>query len=196
VPLTEQLSNVMTATWHRGSQWAVDHLNLYRSEVQRLVDQGTAVCCDERVRLLWGGNGLWFNTAFYRAFEAKYGAVFVWSMYTNFFSDGYRKYFSDDPLRALAARHVTMNELLHLPPWMSDWIIHQARAFGAHGAVMLVPIGDRLAAYGNKFATLALERAGIPVLQLSASAVDARLWDNDKMTCLVEEFIEQRILNK
>jgi len=196
VPLTEQLSNVMTATWHRGSQWAVDHLNLYRSEVQRLVNHGTAVCRDERVRLLWGGNGLWFNTSFYRAFEAKYGAVFVWSMYTNFFSDGYRKYFSDDPLRALAARHVTMNELLHLPPWMSDWIIDQARAFGAHGAVMLVPIGDRLAAYGNKFASLALERAGIPVLQLSASAVDASLWDNDEMTRLVEEFIEQRILKK
>ena len=89
-----------------------------------------------------------------------------------------------------------MNELLHLPPWMSDWIIHQARDFGAHGAVMLVPIGDRLAAYGNKFASLALERAGIPVLQLSASAVDARLWDHDKMTRLVEEFIEQRILKK
>jgi benzoyl-CoA reductase subunit B len=196
VPLTEQLTNVMAATWHRGSQWSVDHLNLYRSEVQRLIDQGAAVCRDERVRLLWGGNGLWFNTAFYRAFEAKHGAVFVWSMYTNFFSDGYRKYFSDDPLRALAARHVTMNELLHAPPWMADWIIHQARAFGAHGAVMLVPIGDRLAAYGSKFASLALERAGIPVLQLSASAVDARLWDNDKMTRLVEEFIEQRILKK
>jgi hypothetical protein len=194
VPMTEQLNNVMAATWHRGSQWAIDHLKLYRSEVQDLIKRGASSCPNERIRLLWGGNGLWFNTAFYRAFEEKYGAVFVWTMYTNFFSDGYRKYFTDDPLRALAARHLTMNEQLHLPPWMADWIIEQARLFGADGAVLMVPKGDRLSAYGNKFAKKALERAGVPVLEINASAVDARLWDNDKMTRLVEDFIEQRIL--
>lgn len=194
VPLTDQLNNVMAATWHRGSQWAVDHLSQYRDEVKQRVDEGFGFCPNERVRLLWVGNGLWFNTGFYRAFEESHGAIFVWSMYTNFFSDGYRKYFKDDPLRALAARHVTMNELLHLPPWMSDWIIHQAQAFGAQGAVMLTPIGDRLSAYGNLLTKKALERAGIPVLQIVASAVDARLWDNEKMTRLVQDFIEQRVV--
>ena len=86
-----------------------------------------------------------------------------------------------------------MNEQLHLPPWMSGWILQQARDFGADGAVMLVPIGDRLSAYGTKLAALALEEAGLPVLCLEASMVDARLWDDDKMKRLVSDFIESRI---
>ncbi|MGH6989062.1 MAG: 2-hydroxyacyl-CoA dehydratase [Stellaceae bacterium] len=193
VPLTEQLNNVMAATWSRGSQWAIDHLRAYRDEVAERVRLGIGAAPKERYRLLWLNNGLWFNTGFYRAFEESHGAVFVWSMYTNFFSDGYRKYFTDDPLRALAARHISMNEQLHLPPWMADWIIQQARDFGAHGAVLLVPEADRMSAYGTRFAKLALEKAGLPVLELKASIVDARLWDDQRMKKLVADFIETEL---
>jgi benzoyl-CoA reductase subunit B len=193
VSLPEQLTNVMAATWHRGSEWAIAHMRAYVDELRARVERGQGVCRDERVRLLWLNNGLWHDTGFYRAFEESHGAVFVWSMYTNFLADGYRKGFTDDPLRALAARHVSMNEQLHLPPWMADWIVHQARDFGAHGAVMLVPIGDRLSGFGTKLATAALERAGIPVLELRASMVDARGWDAPAMTRRVADFIETRI---
>jgi hypothetical protein len=193
VSLPEQLTNVMAATWHRGSQWAIDHMRSYLDELKDRVAGGTGVCADERVRLLWLNNGLWHDTGFYRAFEASHGAVFVWSMYTNFLADGYRKAIHGDPMRALAARHISMNEQLHLPPWMADWIVHQARDFGAHGAVMLVPVGDRLSAYGTKLAIMALERAGIPVLEIRASMVDARSWDRARMTATVADFIETRI---
>lgn len=196
VPLTEQLSNVMAPTWDRGSVWSVEHLRAYRDEVRARVDAGVAACPHEKYRLLWVGNGLWFNTKFYRAFEEKYGAVFVWSMYSNFLSDGYRRYFGDAPgqaLRALASRHISMNEQLHLPPWMADWIIEQARAYGAHGAVMLVPEHDRMASLGSRITRIALERAGIPVVELHANMVDARHWDDDRMRRTVEEFIETRL---
>lgn len=193
VPLAEQLTNVMACTWQRGSQWAIDHATAYRDEVRARADAGVGICENEKYRLLWLNNGLWFNTGFYRYFEQSHGAVFVWSMYSNFLSDGYRKYFTDDPLRALAARHISMNEQLHLPPWMADWIIQQARDFGAQGAVMLTPVNDRMASMGTKFCKLALEAAGIPVLELKASAVDARLWDDDANRRTVERFIEERI---
>ena len=193
VPLSEQLTNVMACTWARGSQWAIDHATAYRDEVKARADAGIGICKDERVRLLWLNNGLWFNTAFYRYFEESHGAVFVWSMYSNFLSDGYRKYFTDDPLRALAARHISMNEQLHLPGWMAEWIIKQARDYGAQGAVMLTPINDRMSSLGTKFCKLALEKAGIPVLEIRASAVDARLWDDDANRALVAKFIEERI---
>jgi hypothetical protein len=199
VPLTEQLSNVMAPTWDRGSEWSVNHLKAYRDEVRERIDAGTAACPNEKYRLLWVGNGLWFNTGFYRAFEEKYGAVFVWSMYSNFLSDGYRRYFGEAPgeaLRALASRHISMNEQLHLPPWMADWIIEQARIFGADGAVMLVPQNDRMASFGSRLTRMALEKAGIPVVELHANMVDARLWDNDRMIHDVEEFIETRLAQK
>jgi hypothetical protein len=194
VALPEQLTNIMAATWSRGSEWSVEHLRSYCEELERRVADGVAACPNERIRLLWVNNGLWFNTAFYRAFEEKYGAVFVWSMYSNFFSDGYRKYFSDDPLRALAARHISMNEQLHLPGWMADWIIQQARDYHADAAVMLIPIGDRMASLGTTLCAMALEKAGIPTLALTASMVDSRLWDNEAMIRRVEQFLEQRVV--
>ncbi|MGV3650233.1 MAG: 2-hydroxyacyl-CoA dehydratase [Devosia sp.] len=192
VALPDQLTNVMAATWNRGSQWAVDHMRSYVEEIRQRVDTGYGICGNEKVRLLWINTGLWFNTGFYRAFEESHGAVFVWSMYTNFFSDGYRKYFDDDPLRALAARSISMNEQLHLPPWMAGWILEQAEAFGAHGAVMLTPQGDRLSAYGTEICRTSLEKAGLPVLELSASMVDARLWDDAEMQRRVGAFIDTR----
>jgi hypothetical protein len=194
IALPEQLTNIMAATWSRGSQWSIDHLQSYCDELEARVAKGVAACPNERIRLLWVNNGLWFNTGFYRAFEEKYGAVFVWSMYSNFFSDGYRKYFDDDPLRALAARHISMNEQLHLPGWMSDWIIQQAKDYQADAAVMLVPIGDRMGSFGTKLCAMALEKAGIPTLSLTASMVDSRLWDNDAMIRRVEQFLEERIV--
>lgn len=195
VALPEQLTNIMAATWNRGSQWAVDHLRAYCEELEDRAAAGVAACPDERIRLLWVNNGLWFNTSFYRAFEEKYGAVFVWSMYSNFFSDGYRKYFDGDPLRALAARHISMNEQLHLPGWMSEWIIQQAADYQADAAVMLVPIGDRGASLGTKLCAMALEKAGIPTLTLTASMVDARLWDNGAMIAKVSRFLEDRVIS-
>ncbi|MEQ9813737.1 MAG: 2-hydroxyacyl-CoA dehydratase family protein [Azospirillaceae bacterium] len=193
VTLPDQLSNVMAATWNRGSAWSVEHLERYVAEIRDRVQAGTGVCPDERVRLLWLNTGLWFNTGFYRAFEESHGAVFVWSMYSNYLSDGYRKYFSDDPVRALAARSLSMNEQLHLPPWMAGWILEQARDFGAHGAVMLTPLGDRLSAYGTRACIETLERAGLPVLELHASMVDARLWDDAAMKARVGRFIDTRV---
>ncbi len=199
VSLPEQLTNIMAATWNRGGQWAVDHLTAYCDELEERVEQGYAICPGEKVRLLWVNNGLWFNTAFYRAFEERYGAVFVWSMYSNFLSDGYRKYFgpdapgNPDPLRALAARHISMNEQLHLPGWMAEWIIQQAKDYQCDGAVILVPIGDRMSSFGTKICEMALEKAGIPTLSLTASMVDSRLWDNDAMIAKVGGFIEERI---
>ena len=63
-----------------------------------------------------------------------------------------------------------------------------------HGAVMLVPIGDRLSAYGTRLASQALESAGLPALELHASMVDERLWDNAAIAARVEAFVEQRLL--
>jgi benzoyl-CoA reductase subunit B len=193
VPLPEQLSVVMAATWHRGSEWSIKLLERYRDEIAQRVNQNQGFCKNEGTRLLWLNNGLWFNTNFYRAFEESHGAVFVWSMYSDFLSAGYRKYFDGDPIRALAARHISMNEQLHLPGWMSEWIIDEAKAFGAHGAVMLVPSGDRLSAYGTRLTQIALEEAGLPVLALEANMVDSRLWDDSAMTAQVSQFLNTRV---
>ena len=97
VRMNEQITNVMAAQWLRGSDWAIQHANSFRDEVKSRVDAGVAAYPDERLRLMWVGAGLWHDTDFYMAFEEKYGAVFVWSMYLAFGPDGYIRYGLDDP---------------------------------------------------------------------------------------------------
>ena len=126
---------------------------------------------------MWVGAGLWHDMDFYTAFEAEYGAVFVWSMYLAFGPDGYIRYGLDDPLKALASRTVSMNEQLHNPPWANEWIVDQAKRHRIDAALVLTPLGTRPSATGNRFIELALERAGIPVLPVFADMVDARSWD-------------------
>ena len=89
VRMHEQMSNVMAAQWLRGGDWAISHARAFRDEVKQRVDAGVAACPSERLRLMWVGAGLWHDTDFYTAFEERYGAVFVWSMYLAFGPDGY-----------------------------------------------------------------------------------------------------------
>jgi benzoyl-CoA reductase subunit B len=193
VRMNEQVNNVMTAQWHRGSEWAVNHARAFRDEVQQRVKQGVAACPNERLRLMWVGAGLWHDPGFYTAFEDHYGAVFVWSMYLAFGPDGYVRYGLQDPLRALASRTVSMNEQLHNPPWANEWMVEQAKRHRIDGALLLMPSGSRPSATGTFFIQRALEEAGIPTLLVNADMVDGRNWDATAMRALGQRFIEERV---
>ena len=189
VRMHEQIANVMAAQWVRGSDWAVAHARAFRDEVRRRVDAGIAACPGERIRLMWVGAGLWHDTDFYTAFEQRFGAVFVWSMYLAFGPDGYIRYGLDDPLKALASRIVSMNEQLHNPPWANEWIVDQARRHRIDAALVLRPLGAKPSATGNLFIERALRQAGIPVLPVYADMVDSRGWDPAAMRQKVEQFL-------
>lgn len=194
VRMNEQVQNVMTAQWHRGSPWAVEHARRFRDEVRERVEQGVAAFAGERVRLMWIGAGLWHDASFYTAFEETHGAVFVWSMYLAFGPDGYIRYGLDDPMRALASRVVSMNEQLHNPPWANEWMVEQAKRHRIDAALLLIPLGTRPSASGSFFIEHALEQAGIPVLTLWADMVDSRLWDGEAMRARVGRFLEERVI--
>jgi len=191
VRMHEQIANVMAAQWVRGSDWAVSHARAFRDEVKARVNAGIASCPEERIRLMWVGAGLWHDTDFYTAFEQRFGAVFVWSMYLAFGPDGYIRYGLDDPLKALASRTVSMNEQLHNPPWANEWVVDQARRHRIDAALVLRPLGSKPSATGSLFIERALSEAGIPVLPIHADMVDARGWDPAAMRQKVEQFLER-----
>jgi benzoyl-CoA reductase subunit B len=193
VRMIEQVTNVMAAQWERGSDWAVQHARAFRDEVKQRVENRVAVFPGERLRLMWIGAGLWHDTDFYTAFEESHGAVFVWSMYLAFGSDGYIRYGLDDPMLALASRVVSMNEQLHNPPWANEWIVYQAKSHRINGALLLVPTGMPPATTGTFFIQRALEEAGIPTLLVWADMVDSRSWNGAEMRRLVAQFIETRL---
>lgn len=186
VRLSEQLSNVMTAQWHRGSDWALAHARRLRDEVRGRVEAGVAAYPGERVRLGWVGVGLWQDTDFYSAFEATHDAVFVRSMYLSIAPDGYIRY-GRDPLRSLAGRYASFNDTLHVAPWLPEWTVHDCRRHRCDG-VVIANLGSAV-----KFTEQALERAGIPALVLDLDAVDTRSWDREAAIASVGQFIETRV---
>ena len=190
VRMHEQIANVMAAQWVRGSEWAIGHARAFRDEVKARVEQGIAACPNERMRLMWVGAGLWHDTDFYTAFEERFGAVFVWSMYLAFGPDGYIRYGLEDPLKALASRTVSFNEQLHNPPWANEWIVDQAKRHRIDAALVLRPLGTRPSDTGNRFIERALEEAGIPVMPVFADMVDARSWDAAGVREKVAHFLE------
>ncbi|WP_238367436.1 2-hydroxyacyl-CoA dehydratase family protein [Mesobacterium pallidum] len=191
VRIGEQIPNVMIPQWHRGSDWAVAHAERFRDAVADRIAQGGAVVENERVRMMWIGAGLWFDTKFYTAFEEEFGAVFAWSMYLPFAADGYIRRSKGDYLRALAARVVTMNEQLHQAPWANEWLVKQARDYRIDLAVVLVPEADRPSGYCTNFITEDLRAAGVEVVEIHADMVDARKWDGPAAKSAVTDGIRK-----
>ncbi|MGN8818337.1 2-hydroxyacyl-CoA dehydratase subunit D [Oribacterium sp. HCP28S3_H8] len=197
VPVTvvDTINAVMQAQWQRGTQWAADHAESLYYEIKELADKGEAAVPNEKYRLMWIGRGIWHDFSFYQNFEKKYGAVFMWSMYLAMGADAYiRNHVADDPLRALAARYIGMEDFLHMPPWNSSWYVQQAKQNDIDGVVYMVPGNCMQAVEGSYFIKKALEEAGFPVLIFQADPVDPRKWNADTMTDLVDKFIEQQVI--
>lgn len=193
VRVEEQISNVMATQWHRGSEWALDHARKFRDEIRERVDKGISAFSGEKKRLMWVGAGLWHDMSFYSAFEESHGAVFVWSMYLPFGPDWYIRYGLDDPLRALASRVVTMNEVLHNPPYAPSWIVNEAIRNRIDAAVILLPKGNRPAAAGKLMIASALEKAGIPIHLIESDMVDGRQWNRENVHNNMKQFLEERL---
>lgn len=188
--LSEMIPNVMIPQWHRGSDWALSHARRFRDTVAGLVADGVAVCPGERVRMMWIGAGLWFDTGFYAAFEDQ-GAVFAWSMYLPFAADGYLRASHGDPLRALAARVIDLNEHLHQPPWAGAWHVKEALRHRIDLAVIIVPATDRPSGLGTRFIARALEEAGLAIVTIDADMVDPRAWNGARARQAVQSGIDR-----
>ncbi len=186
--IVDSIPAVMLPQWHRGTEWARDAARSFHEEVEGLVADGSAVCEDEQLRLMWVGRGLWFNLGFYQHFQREHGAVFVWSMYLAIAADGYLRY-GGPPLRALSARFAAFSDLIGMPGWADPWYVKEARSHRVDGVVHLVTPESR----SSYFVTQALEEAGIPVLEIDANNADARDWDEAAFVQSLSQFIETRV---
>ena len=187
VSVLDTINSVMLPQWHRGTAWAVDAARRFHDEVSEAVTDGRRVC-DERLRLMWIGRGLWYDLDLYRRFEERYGAVFCWSMYLAIAADGYVRH-GPDPMRALAARFAGFTDQLYLPGWAGPWYLKEARLHGVDGVVHLV--ADDVP--GAHLTTRTLEEAGIPVLEVHASNADPRSTEAASIGGRIEEFLVERL---
>jgi benzoyl-CoA reductase subunit B len=191
--IADQIPNVMIPQWHRGSDWAIQHARRFRDEVKERVERGIGASERERIRMMWIGAGVWHDPGFFNALEERHGAVFVWSMYLPFAGPQYLRDDLGDPLRALASRICAMNEVLHLPPWMNEWMASEAKRSSIDAAVILAPAHHRLSVSGTKMTRRTLESAGVPTLEIEADMVDGQGWERERMVNYVSEFLQARV---
>ena len=160
IGVVDQMPATMVPQWHRGTPWARDAAKAFYDEVAARAAAGEAACPNERLRLMFVGRGLWSDMSFYQRWEESHGAVFVCSMYLSLAADGYirRHNRGRDPMRALAARFVTMGDELRMPTWAGAWHVKEAELHQVDG-VMALSDADPLV-------LRALREAGLPVLEL------------------------------
>lgn len=184
VSVADTMPATMVPQWHRGTEWARDAARDFYEEVKARYENGEAACPDERFRLMWVGRGMWSDMGFYQRWEESHGAVFVCSMYLSLAADGYirRTRPDQDPLRALAARFVTMGDELRMPTWAGEWHVREAENHGVHGAVALSD--------ADPFVLRALRRAGVPVLSLDLDNYNQEATDADAIDRQIVTFLE------
>jgi benzoyl-CoA reductase/2-hydroxyglutaryl-CoA dehydratase subunit BcrC/BadD/HgdB len=191
IGVVDSMPATMVPQWHRGTEWGRDAARALYEEVSERAAAGLGAIADEKVRLMWVGRGLWSNTAFYQKWEDSHGAVFVWSMYLALAADGYIRRFDAEggthdsprsPLRALAARFLTMGDELRMPSWAAPWHVHEAQTHGIDGAVALDD--------ADPFVLRALVAAGIPVLELGVDNYALDRADADDLEARIAAFIE------
>ncbi|WP_166999423.1 2-hydroxyacyl-CoA dehydratase family protein [Paramicrobacterium fandaimingii] len=188
VTVNDTMPAVMVPQWHRGSEWAVGAARSLYENVAERVERGDAVCRDEKLRLMWVGRGLWSDLDMYRRFQDEFGAVFVWSMYLAIAADGYARY-GDDPMRTLAARFVGITDQLYVPPWSNEWYVKEALAHGVDGVVHLVADDTP----GAGLISEALEKEGIPVLEIRANNADQRSSSAARIPERITDFLRTRV---
>lgn len=184
ISIVDSMPATMVPQWHRGTVWGRDAAKAFYEEVAERARTGAAAVPNERVRLMWVGRGLWSDMGFYQKWEESHGAVFVWSMYLALAADGYIRSLDGgrDPMRALAARFLTMGDELRMPTWAGPWHVHEAETHAVDGAVALRD--------ADPFAVRALIEAGIPVLELDVDNFNREGDDADAIEARITRFIE------
>lgn len=184
VSIADTMPATMVPQWHRGTVWARDAARSFYEEVKARHEAGEAACPNERLRLMWIGRGMWSDMHFYQRWQESHGAVFVWSMYLALAADGYirRTAPGQDPLRALAARFVTMGDELRMPTWAGAWHVREAESHAVDGAVALSD--------ADPFVLRALRRAGIPVLSLDLDNYNQESSDAEAVDQQIATFLE------
>ncbi|UZK67014.1 2-hydroxyacyl-CoA dehydratase family protein [Sphingomonas sp. M1-B02] len=184
VSVADTMPATMVPQWHRGTVWARDAARDFYEEVRDRHEKGEAACLGEKLRLMWVGRGMWSDMGFYQRWEESHGAVFVWSMYLALAADGYirRTNAGQDPMRALAARFVTMGDELRMPSWAGAWHVREAESHAVDGAVALSD--------ADPFVLRALRRAGVPVLSLDLDNYNREASDEDAVDRQIAAFLE------
>jgi hypothetical protein len=173
VHIRDQMS-MYQAMWHRGTELGRDLIKEYYEETRERVKNGFAAYDEERFRLFYNVQ----NPPWHDFVEQKFSAVTVCCSYSGIPDCYARKIYNNDPLRALAARHLF---LFGMGPKriLREALSHRCDAVIANGGGPNAPTPADVAE---------IEAAGVACLVLPKAG------DDEVNRGLISEFIEKRLI--
>jgi benzoyl-CoA reductase/2-hydroxyglutaryl-CoA dehydratase subunit BcrC/BadD/HgdB len=94
---------------------------------------------------------------------------------------------------ARASRLVGLEDMLHMPPCNTVQCVKEAKKKQIRGVAHLVSASCTQAVQGSYSIRKNIEDAGVSLLELRAGTIDARDWDDPRMTAEIEAFLETRL---
>ena len=155
------------------------------AELEERVATGVTAIPQERVRLLWDAIPIWPRKNWLASFCAERQAVFVASTYTH---SWWFDFAAPDRYERAIARYA-WNTMNRSGKWVLDWTLDLVRDYRCHG---IVCHWNRSCGIWNSYVKRRLpgyREAGIPTLVLEADMVDARYFDEARVSQQLDDFI-------
>ncbi len=171
-----------------GTQEAVEYYERLLEEVSARVKEGVGVLEKEKFRLLLSGIPYWHHLRMFNYLEEKYGAVFVYELYTATWGMT-----SLDPAKSFESiAYKTLFNPTNLPiRWSRDWISGLVKDFDIDGIVLLSSRSCKATSIRNLTIQKVLrEEYDIPSVVLEADHTDDRVYSEAEVTSRLDAFME------
>jgi hypothetical protein len=177
VSLRDQMA-MYQVTWQRGTRRNLELTQAFRDEVRSLVEAGAGCYPQENFRIYLATSGN--DPQFHAYLRERHGGAIVSNRYSGVAPLYARPLINDDPLRALAARH------LFLFDKEPHWEVAEARRWGADAVIGLEAPGAR----GRSRYAEVCEAAGLAYLGLERDE------DTPHVRALLDQFVQDHLLNR
>ena len=176
----------------RGTKQCTEFYAMLLAELQQRTYHKVQAIPDERVRLMWDAIPIWPRKNWLSQFCAQRGAVFTASTYTHSW------WFEFDPAEAMRSlcRRYAWNTMNRSGKWVLDWTLDLYRYYKCDG---MICHWNRTCGIWNSYVKRRLkgyEAAGIPTLVIEADMVDARYFDEQRVSADLDAFITSIVDNK
>jgi len=171
-----------------GTQEAVEYYERLLDEVSGRVKEGVGALENEKFRLLLSGIPYWHHLRMFNYLEEKYGAVFVYELYTATW--GMASLNPAKPFESMAYKALLnpTNMPIH---WAKKWVSDLVKDFDVDGVVLLSSRSCKATSIGNLTIQKVLrEEYGIPSVVLEADHTDDRVYSEAEVTAKLDAFME------
>jgi len=171
-----------------GTMEAAEYYERLLGEVSERVKDGVGVIEDEKFRLLLSGIPFWHHLGLFNYLEDKYGAVFVYELYTATW--GIASLNPAKPFESLAFK-MLFNPVNMPQAWSEKWVVQIVKDFNIDGIVLLSSRSCKATSISNiAMQKFLREKYGIPSVIIEADHTDDRAYSDVEAKAKLDLFME------